>query len=102
MTTAFWDAFWNGLTCPTQLYAPLHGDRYKHVGRVDAAWKKVGGYISDGMKGCSDQVRDRPQRPADQIEKDGEYHRPDSKPNPESPKSVSCMAFARRDDERCG
>ena len=60
MSTAFWDAFWTGLACPTQLYAPTHGERYKHVGRVDAAWKKVGGYISDGIKGCSNQIDDRP------------------------------------------
>jgi hypothetical protein len=60
MSTAFWDAFWAGLACPTQLYAPTRGDRYKHVGQVDVAWKKVGGYIADGMKDCSDQVKDRP------------------------------------------
>jgi hypothetical protein len=59
MSAAFWDAFWAGLACPTELYAPTHGDRYRYVGQVDAAWKKVGGYISAGMKDCSDQIEDR-------------------------------------------
>jgi hypothetical protein len=45
MSTAFWDALWAGLACPTQLYASRHDENYKHVGRVDTAWKKVGGYI---------------------------------------------------------
>ncbi len=45
MSTAFWDAFWAGLACPTQLYALRHDENYKHVGQVDAAWKKAGGYI---------------------------------------------------------
>ena len=49
MNTPFWDAFWAGLACPTHLYATRHDENYKHVGRVDTAWKKVGGYISESI-----------------------------------------------------
>jgi len=59
MNTAFWDAVWGGLACPTQLYAPTHAGNYKHVGRVDAAWKKVGGYIYESLDSMADNVDKR-------------------------------------------
>jgi len=45
MNTAFWDAFLTGLACPTDLYTSRHGEDYEHVGSVETAWRKVGGYI---------------------------------------------------------
>jgi hypothetical protein len=59
MSTAFWDAFWAGLACPAQLYALRHDEYYKHVGQVDAAWKKVGGYIYGGIGSMARDIDDR-------------------------------------------
>ncbi len=59
MSTAFWDAFWAGLACPTQLYAPRHDENYKQFGRVDTAWKKVGGYICGGIDSVAHNIDDR-------------------------------------------
>jgi hypothetical protein len=56
MSSAFWDAFWAGLACPTQLYALRHDENYKHVGQVDAAWKKAGGYIHRSIDSSVDEI----------------------------------------------
>jgi hypothetical protein len=56
MSTAFWDAFWAGLACPTQLYASRHDENYKQFGRVDTAWKKVGGYIYTSIDSMGDNI----------------------------------------------
>jgi hypothetical protein len=56
MSTAFWDAFWSGFACPTQLYASRHDENYKQLGRVDTAWKKVGGYIYDSIDLIADNT----------------------------------------------
>ena len=57
LRTAFWDAFWAGLACPTQLYAARHDKN--HVGRVDTAWKKVGGYIYGSIDAMADNIDNR-------------------------------------------
>ena len=64
MSTGFWDAFWAGLACPTQLYAHRRDENYKHVGRVDTAWKKVGGHIYGSIDAMADDndKRDRGKR----------------------------------------
>jgi hypothetical protein len=59
MSTAFWDAFWAGLACPTQLYASRHDKNYKQFGRVDTAWKKVGGYIYGSIDSMADDIDNR-------------------------------------------
>ena len=59
MSTAFWDAFWAGLACPTQLYALRHDEKHKQVGRVDTAWKKVGGYIYGSIDSRADNMDSR-------------------------------------------
>jgi hypothetical protein len=59
MNTAFWDAFWAGLAGPIQLYAPRHDESYKHVGRVDTAWEKVGGYIYGSIDSLADNMDSR-------------------------------------------
>ena len=59
MKTAFWDAFWDGLACSTQLYAAPHDEKYKQCGRVDAAWEKVGRYISASINSTLDDTDER-------------------------------------------
>ena len=61
MKTGFWDAFWDGLACSTQLYTAPHDENYKQCGRVDAAWKKVGGYISASIDSTRDDTDERTQ-----------------------------------------
>jgi hypothetical protein len=56
MSAAFWDAFWTGLACPTLLYVRGRGEPYKQVGRVDAAWKKAGGYIYGSVDAMADDI----------------------------------------------
>ena len=38
--TGFWDAFWAGLASPTLLYTCRSDQKYRKIGRVDAAWVK--------------------------------------------------------------
>ena len=59
MKTAFWDAFWDGLACSTQLYGPPRDEDYRRCGRVDTAWEKVGGYVSAGIDSTWDDTDER-------------------------------------------
>ena len=59
MSTAFWDALWAGLACPTQLYAFRRDEKYTQVGRVDTAWNKVGSYVYGSIDTLADNVGDR-------------------------------------------
>jgi hypothetical protein len=59
MSKPFWDAFREGLACPARLYASRRDENRKAVGRIDAAWKKIGGYLYDSIDSMAGNVRDR-------------------------------------------
>jgi hypothetical protein len=59
MSTTFWNAFLTGLACPTQLFTQAPANKYKQIGRVDAAWTKAGGYIYQAKDAFSKQLEDR-------------------------------------------
>jgi hypothetical protein len=47
----FWDAFWEGLASPVQVYSCRHdSDEYRRVGRVETAWNNVGRLMYDSIE----------------------------------------------------
>jgi hypothetical protein len=50
MSKAFWQGFWEGLACPTQIYAVRPVTEYQKLGSIETAWKQVGGYIREAAE----------------------------------------------------
>jgi hypothetical protein len=65
MSSGFWEAFWMGLGCSADLYFRGRQHDYRHLGRVDTAWKSVGGYIYESI----DTLSGKDNRDGDRQEK---------------------------------
>jgi hypothetical protein len=53
--SAFWGGLWAGASAGT--VTPAYSYCYKHTGSLEASWRKVGGYIYEGIDHLDSEVK---------------------------------------------